>query len=291
VLEVTVINFKWGIIAALGAFLISVLMGLVSGVSFFHLIMRALLFTTLFFGLGFGLRFVINSYFPELLTMDESSANESFGQAGFEQSGQNASITIDNIGEYAVPELYKAPNDPNEMGNIEDLIAGIFNNRNKERVRPKASVKGVDVNKEAGYNNGGIQELSIDIPEEVPFLDDDEEEVSPVLEDTRVKTPAFTPSFGNDDEGLGGLPDLDMMARAFSSAYSSPAGFTPAPGPSPALASSLPSMPSAPVEMPSAVEEVEQPTRYRGNKPEPLKGDFNPKELAEGLRAVLNNDK
>jgi hypothetical protein len=286
-----VINFKWGIIAAIGAFLISILMGLVAGVGPFHLFMRALVFTAVFFGLGFGLRFVINSFFPELLMMDDSSASESYGQAVFEQSGPQ--VTMDNIGEYAVPELYKTPNDPNEMGNIEDLIAGIFNNR-KERQRQKVITKGVDVNKEAGYNNGDIQELSIDIPEEVPFLDDGVLE-SPVLGNTRADEPAFTPSFGNEDEGLGGLPDLDMMARAFSSAYSSQPAFIPVQGSSGSQASSLPSLPSmpdnTPMEAPAAIEEAGQQARYKGNRPEPLKGDFNPKELAEGLRAVLNKEK
>jgi hypothetical protein len=288
-----VINIKWGVAAAIGAFLISVLMGLISGVDFFNLIMRALLFTAIFFGLGFGLRFLINSFFPELLMMDDSLAGDSYGKTGYEQPG-SISITIDNTGEYAVPELYKSPNDPHEMGNIEDLIAGVFSNRSGGRSRPKAVAKGVDVNTEAGYNNGGIQELSVDIPEEIPFLDDDTEENS-TIDNTPMNKPDFTPSFGDDDSGMDGLPDLDMMARAFSSGFSAQTGFTPAPPPSASpiqQASSVPSMPEdIPAEMPSPVEEVERQTSYyKGNRPEPMKGDFNPKELAEGLRAVLSKD-
>jgi len=259
-----VINLKWGLIAAISAFLISAFLGVFSGVALFHIIIRALIFAGVFFGMGFGLRFIINSFFPEIL-FPETAAEYTY-----EQPGSRINITMDNTGEYAVPELFKSTGDYQELGNIEDLISGVFSSRNKP-------VKGVDAVKEPGYNDtGDYQDLSI--PEEMPY--DMQESFTP---DTAPK-PAFTPSFG-DDAGLGGLPDLDMMARAFSSAYSGPqAGFSSAPP-----VSSV-STPVRSVGMP-LIEDLEPSPRYKGNKPEPLKGDFNPKELAEGLRAVLSKDK
>jgi len=265
-------NFKWGLIAALGAFFVSILMGFLFGVGLFHIFIRTIIFSAVFFAVGFGLRFIINSYFPELLVNDDTSGEEYTENPGYEQA--SSPLNMDHTGEYAVPELYKDPDGSNEMGNIEDLISGIFN-------RSKPSEKGIDGNTDAGYNDiGGLQDISFGIPEEIPFLEDDGHE-SPALETTPAK-PMFTPSFG-DDGGLGGLPDLDMMAKAFSSSFTP----TPAPGPS-----TVPSFSSIhQTNIPSSAVDVDSRSHYKGNRPEPMKGDFNPKELAEGLRSVLSKDK
>ena len=286
-------NIKWGVFAAIGALVISFLIGLISGFGFIHVFLRALLFSAIFFGIGYGLRFVINNFFPDLLIKDGSS--DTFVQTS-NQSGSQINITIDNTGEFAVPELYKAPNDPQEMGNIEDLISGVFYNHAGSRNRqspPRASVKGVDAKARTGYNEE-VQEISTLIPEDIPFLDNDVPESSgfeSTLEEKQEDKPVFTPSFGDDDDGLGGLPDLDMMARAFSS------GFTSAPHASVQSSSASPvQTPAAPVfmptEIPTIAEEFEQQTNYnKGNRPVPMKGDFNPQELAKGLRSVLEKEK
>jgi hypothetical protein len=42
----------------------------------------------------------------------------------------------------------------------------------------------------------------------------------------------------------------------------------------------------------SSPDEMEpEQSRFVGSKPQPMKGDFNPKELAEGIRTVLSKDK
>ncbi|MCL2805867.1 MAG: hypothetical protein FWD26_08020 [Treponema sp.] len=251
-------NFKWGIIASIAAFVVSILLGIVSGVGVFHIIIRAFIFTAVFFGLGFGLRFVINSFFPELLFGGDSGNSEE--QPGLEQP------RVENTGEYAVPELYKTA-DNSELGNIEELISGV-----SPRVRSSSRSEGVDRNAETGYNNMvGIQ----DFPEALSFHEDSISE-----EKSAADKPHFTPSFG-DDSGLGGLPDLDMMARAFSSGFS-PTGFP---------VQSTPRFESTPFVAAAPIEDLEPAPRRGGNKPEPMKGDFKPKELAEGIRAVLSKEK
>jgi len=275
-----VIYFRWGIFAAGAAFLISTALGLIFGVSFFYVIIRGFVFAFLFFGFGFAMRFLINSFFPELLL---SGGDEPGNQYSFEQSpSSRENAVIDTMGEYAVPELYRTPGESSELGNIEDLISGAF--------RPQP--EGVDRNEEEGYNNDNVRnvpEMRFESSEPASggenikfqdmFQDLFQDTASSSFEEPSQETPkddkpVFTPSFGDDSGGLGGLPDLDSMAMAFGGveARSSSGG------------SSF-----------GGAEEAEsgdtESARNTGNKPQPLKGDFNPKELANGIRTVLKKDR
>jgi hypothetical protein len=285
------INFKWGLTAAVFALFVSVLLGILSGVSGIHIFLRALVFTFIFFGLGFGLRFLINSFFPELLYLNEEPA-----RSETDESEGHISIAMDSMGEYAVPELFKQ-GDSYELGNIEDLISGgLKPGRRESRSSEESpqhsypnmdfsmsSDEGIDQNRETGYNDS--EEMG-----DIPF--NEKADIKPVslnqasvfeepVEKAPTFQPQFTPSLGDDDAGLGGLPDLDMMAMAFSNNYSDPqTSFSSAPE------SSTPSMgPINPVEEPGPDR-----SQYKGNKPQGLKGDFNPQSLAEGIRTVLSKD-
>jgi hypothetical protein len=282
-------NFKWGFTSAICALCISALLGVISGVAFVHIVLRAVIFFAVFFGLGFALWFVINSFFPELLYKNEENASSQI-----DEDGGHISIAMDSAGEYAVPELFNKPGDSQEIGNIEDLVSGSFKRRpsgdnfpaDNQSAYPgldfsMSSDEGIDRNKEAGYNDlealqnvtfRGSSSGGTDDMFETPVYE------KPADEKSAAFQPQFTPSFG-DDSGLGGLPDLDMMAMAFSSNYSG----APAPAPSTAA---LPAS-STPVIHP--VEEFEPDrSQYKGNKPQTLQGDFNPKSLAEGIRTVLS---
>ena len=274
--------FRWGIFSAVFAALVSVALGMLFGVRLFDIILRVFIFGIVFFGLGFGLRFVIGSFLPELLLSDEESAQ----QDSYDQSGSQVDITIDGTGEYAVPELFKTSDDPEEMGNIEDLISGVFRPKDDNQgFAPVVSASGVDGNFETGYNSTGFFQESDGFNDMSVFEKTDRE-------DQAEDTPVFTPSFGDDsDSGLGGLPDLDMMARAFSSSF----GGSPAPAPSQVSASEPAQAASSSIPMmaPAQPEETFEPERVRmsGNKAETLDGDFDPKSLAEGIRTVLSKDK
>ena len=286
-------NFRWGIIAGISALFVSVFLGMVSGVGVFHIFIRALIFSAVFFGIGFGLRFLINSFFPELLYADD----ESFTPGTTEQTGAQINITLDSTGEYAVPELYKTSGDSQELGNIEDLISGVFRPRTSENDNigvsqpsfqsfdiPGAGTEGIDRMKEAGYNSEEDGSISFQDDFGIPGGNQFEKASD---EKTAAFQPNFTPSFG-DDSGLGGLPDLDMMAMAFSSAFGS--GPAASAGPAAAPSSSSISSASASPLMPP-VEDIEPDrSRYTGNKPQTLQGDFNAKGLAEGIRTVLSKD-
>lgn len=261
-------NLKWGGIASAFALIVSVGLGISAGVTLFYVVIRAVIFTVVFFGLGIGLRFVLDSYFPELFGMEDERAEP---EENYNQPGSKVNITIDSMGEYAVPELYKAPNDHDEIGNIEDLVSGVFKSRAGS---PKS---GIDRKREEGYNVAGFGGVSnqdtagfSDVFSDAGGMDSSSEQRA-----------VFSPSFG-DEDGLGGLPDLDAMAMAFTptgDSYERPS--VKSDGGS-ALDSVLYSSP----------ETGESERQYNtGNKPQPLQGDFDPKELAEGIRTVLSKDK
>jgi hypothetical protein len=282
-------NFKWGLISAICALVISILLGIVSEVGAGHIIIRALIFSAVFFGVGLSLRFVLDSFFPELLTINDEEDNSSEAD-----SGGQVSIAMDGMGEYAVPELFNQQGNSQEVGNVEDLVSGNFRPRfadddssiNEDQGEYQnldfsmQGGKGIDRNNEAGYNNGGI--------EDIPFRENEAEKpaMRPAAFEKSAgeKHPAasqqqFTPSFG-DDSGLGGLPDLDMMAMAFSSGYSE----APVSAAGPLSSVSMP--PSA-----HPAEEFEPDrSQYKGNKPQTLQGEFNPQSLAEGIRTVLSKE-
>jgi len=279
-------SFKWGGVAAAFALLVSVLLGLVSGVGAGYVFLRAIVFSVVFFGLGFGLHFLINSYFPEILYINEEESAPS------ETPGESAghSIAMDSTGEYAIPELFEKKDETYELGNIEDLLSGAFRAGGEEDSLPVDNInqpaypginfsmsdEGIDQNKETGYNDlGDLEDVAFgDSAAAKP--DSVGESSSFEVEKPQAFQPQFAPSVG-DDSGFGGLPDLDMMAMAFSNfSGGSPDSVSP----------STPSTgPTAPVE-----ESGPDRSQYKGNKPQALQGNFQPQAIAQGIRTVLSKE-
>jgi len=265
-----VANFKWGLIAGVFALFVSLVLGVFSGVAAFHILIRTLIFTVLFFGIGFGLRFMITGFFPELLLSAEETAHQET-----EHAGAQVNIILDSMGEYAVPELFNAQGDSEELGNIEDLISGVYISE-----RPQKANTGIDRNKEASYNDFEVLQPDGDDADSGGFSDFNEEAVFKPTEPQSYQS--FTPSFG-DEMGLGGLPDLDVMARAFSA----PSSAAPSGG-------GLQEM--EPVQemqdmTDSPVFAAEEPARKTGSKAQPIQGDWDAKGLAEGIRTVLSKER
>ena len=291
-------NFRWAFMAAIFGAVVSLLLGLVSGVGFGLVLVRALIFGAVFFGLGFALYFVVNTYFPELLYLTEDTGPSQTG----EQADGHISIAMDSMGEYAVPELFNKQGDPNEIGNIEDLISGVFRPGGGGSVSVESSqpaypnvnfsmdAEALDQNKETSYNDssefgdasfGDLGDIGSGGFNETPAV-----ETPPPAEKPQVFQPQFTPQMGDDDSGLGGLPDLDMMAMAFTN-FSDSQASTAASAPSSAPASTpAPSMGSAI----SADDSEPDRSQYKGNKAQPLQGDFQPQAIAQGIRTVLSKD-
>jgi hypothetical protein len=286
--------------AAIFGMVVSLLLGLVSGVGFGLVIVRALVFGAVFFGLGFALYFIVNTYFPELLYLTEDTGTPQTD----EETGGHISIAMDSMGEYAVPELFNKQGDPNEIGNIEDLISGVFSPGGGSRVSAESSQhaypnvnfsmdaeEGLDLNKETSYNDsnkfGDASFGDLGDIDSGGFNETSAFETPPAAEKPQAFQPQFTPSIGDDDSGLGGLPDLDMMAMAFSNfsdhQTSSMASSAPTPASTP---TPTPSMGSV-----SSVDESEPDrSQYKGNKPQALQGDFQPQAIAQGIRTVLSKD-
>jgi len=261
-----VANVKWGITAGFIAAIISVVLGVFSGVLMTYIIIRAVVFLFVFFALGTGLRVIINSYFPELLYLN----NESDPDIGFDQPGSQINITLGGTGEYAVPEMYGDSRDSGELGNIEDLISGNFKVRSVIEPNPARAAssdmeygsEGLDLRKEDDYNGGDSFSAG---PQEFASFQEAEPSKSVAPE-----KPAFSPVFGGDSNDLETLPDLGSMATVFSTGFDTDEA----------------------TAMPHMGEEAEtsQKQYNKGNKPQALEGDFDPQQIAEGIRTVLKKD-
>lgn len=252
-------NIKWGVIAGGTAFVLSFLVGTLSGAHFFSVLLRGGIFMVLFFALGTGAYLVINSYLPELLISGSMGDDEGMAPPAGEQPGSRINITLGGTG--ALPEMYRNSGDSEEVGNIDDLMSGAFV---PEASRNAAAGQGMDQRPQDGYTNGGDTSSADYQPENGDFGGASGNragfEPAPVF-----NGPVFTASVGEGDD-LGGLPDLDAMAGAFLSGADEEPAETLAESP-------------APVQS------------RKSGKTQSLDGDFNPKDLAAGIRTVLNKEK
>jgi hypothetical protein len=231
------------IIAGL-AFIISFLLGMVTGASFPVLVIRPLIFAVLFFVIAGIIYFLVSHFLPELL---DEGRNEIVRPDDILNPGSRINITED---EPAGPAVYAAPPDDSEdnLGNISDLLT-------KGRVArpPKTDFPGLDQHGEDRYtrsdsgsvedrNDGGSAESGSAMPKTAAVSD-------PV-------------------ESMDVLPDLDTMARAF---------------------------------LPDSGEDEADTTEYSasddspkrpaaGSRGKKMEGDFNPKELAAGIRTILKKE-
>jgi hypothetical protein len=272
-----------------------------------YIFIRAIIFMVVFFGLGLGVRILVNNYFPELLYFEDEPAPQS---DSFEP-GQRINITLGNIYDYAVPEMYRNAPDAKELGNIEDLISGAFRPpaapESRQEFRQEAPSEGIDRKPEGDYNvpsddfgdlSGGSSDFSFSEPAETsmpsaPFGSLESSappaEPSEPAKPAPVEKPVFTPSFGDGTDDLEALPDLGSMAGAFSS--SKDGGGEAAPfnlGGGGADFESAPPLgdidPDKPADSPFASDTE---TYNKGNKAQPLEGDFDAQSLAQGIRTIL----
>ena len=237
------LNLKASGIAAGIAFILSLIIGMISRASFSILILRALVFSAFFFIISGLIRIVISRFLPELLeegSMDNKAAP---------RPGSRINITEGDdyykelTPEYPKPSVTGAQPDDSEegLGNISELLGrsglGFVDSPGT----------GMDQNGLDGYNNEGV----VEIP------------------------PATSPSkepvdgdFGDNPASVDVLPDLESMAGAFSPASGH--------GDSETTEYSV----SAPAKKPSLMDKAPE-----------WSGDFNAKELAAGLRTIINKEK
>ena len=243
-------NFKWGFLAGAIALVVSFSVGIISGANILNVILRAFIFGVMFFGFGFGIRILIYNYLPEILSV----VNDDEEEDTLSKPGSKVDITLDSTRDFAMPEMYRNPNKPEEVGDIANIVSV-----EPEPVsRDSEPSAGIDQKQEEDYNYGVVS---------APAVQTTATETGGQDYESKPDAPAFTPSFGSGSSDLGGLPDLDAMAGAFisgggqtSSAPSAEPGWSPSKAP-------------------------------EGDKAKPMEGDFNPKELAEGIRTILAKEK
>jgi hypothetical protein len=170
------INLKWSAFAGGFGFVISLLVGLISGAGFPLALIRAGIFGAVFFVLAGLVWVVINNFIPELLysgTGDEDSGLK---------PGSRVDISVGDGQETALPEMYRGSGE-DEVDNISDLING--------KTAPPNNT-GMDQNREDSYTKNSGVELQAESPA------------------------VSTGTSAGDEYDLGGaLPDLDSMSEAF----------------------------------------------------------------------------
>jgi len=217
-----VFNWKLSAIAGGIGLGLSLIVGLFSGAGFSHSLLRSLIFGAVFFGLGTGVWFLINTFLPELLV---SGAADGDGM----KPGSRINIAED---EKILPEVFKSLDEGEDVGDIGSLVNGTFKPIDTPvpalapASAPDIEGQGLDQMPEDGYTESRSAQVSAAPPE-------------------------------------GGLPDLDLLGGSFLDGD----------------------------EAEDSGERPEPVRRPAGNKPESLKGDFDPKDLAKGIQTILKEDK
>jgi hypothetical protein len=246
-------NKKWGIIAGGGAFALALLTSLVLGqTSLLVALVRALCFMALFFGIGTGTWALITLFIPELLPGEPRNDDAVNNVFSGESAGSQVNITVDDEHSAALPDSeYDAPETGGEIGQFSDLVTNSVSSAVDDSGRMD-SIGDIDENPDIGYTGGT-------------------EELTPAFEniklggagDFSLDFGAFVPDGTGNDEADN--TDSDMDSFSFFSGGGSSDGVDE---------------PPAPVSSTSS-----------RNKPMKLEGDFDPKEIAAGLRTVLKKDK
>jgi hypothetical protein len=260
------LNLRVSGIIAIAAFIISLLIGLVSHASMSVLFIRALIFAVSFFFITVFVNFLVSNFLPELL--DKGIADPAAPLPG-------SRIDISEAAPPASAQAFfgaQADESDEGLGNISDLVSA----RNTRRETSTPAGAGMDQIRQSSYNEeGNLEELSE--PEAVSPV----ELVSP-SETIRSAVPLSGGSSGTvvfeKGESSGAeagfpdsvdiLPDLDSMAGAF-----------------------LPSAGAAESDTTEYSVSTPAPKPSSGGKAPSWAGDFNAKDMASGLRTILSKEK
>jgi len=256
-------NIKWGAVSAGAAFVLALALSLILGqTNLLHALLRGLVFAGLFFGLGMATWSLIKAFIPDLLSPSGMKGDIAASLFSPGTTGSRVDITVDDVQNPALPEQ--------ENGTSADV--GEFN--------------------ELFFNKSASTEDNQDIDQISPTVYTEGEETEPFAAGTDEFASAFNDDNLREEEGTGGFSmdfsafipgglggdnaaeesesseDLDSDLDSFSFFSDSPGG-----GSTKSEESTVPER------------------RVSRNKPMKLEGDFNAKEIAAGLRTVLEKDK
>ena len=284
------INLKVSGIIAITAFFLSFVIGLASRTAMPMLLVRAIVFAVLFFVLTAMIHFMVSRFLPELLAADSANNNDiDFLMPGsqvniMEGDSAEPSSQGDNSSSPSVPLFMGAQADDTEEGlcDISDL------SKTTPASAPGGGIQsiglaGMDQNAQDGYNEeGNLEELpesdqftpweppristgaslgtNASVPEKTPG--------SPAFGETPVSSKSRAPIMdAADTDSEDFFPDLDSMAGAFIPTPTSEGSET------------------------SEYSGSSSSRRSRRNKDAGWAEDFNAKDMAAGLRTVLNKEK
>jgi hypothetical protein len=230
-----VFNLKLSGIVAGVAFILSLLIGLLSRTMPPALIIRPLIFALLFFIIANLINLLVNRFLPELL---ETNTVEK--AADIVMPGSQIDIVEESS---AVPgSIYARPDDSEEnVGDISSLVYSPSGSRSSEDPAAAGST--------ATFNFGGMDQSGLD-----------------------GYTEEGIPTAASENGGsFDMLADLESLAGAFvSSSEEKEEGTEENQG--------FEEDPLAPARAPV------------GNKPPKMEGDFNPKDMAQGIRTILKKE-
>ena len=251
-------NIKWGGIAAGAAFALALLLSLILGQTSLPIaLLRAVIFAALFFGLGIAAWLLINTFIPDLLSSAAGAGDIATNLFSTGNAGSRVNITVDDAHSAALPEQ-----EPGEVGDFNELF----------------TPKDIDQTPVTGYTEGG-----------------ETDEFAATAGEFGVETEEFASAFSenefNEEDESGGL-SMDFSAFV-PGGLDGDSGNDEGDGETDASDSDMDSFSFFPEAAGSTkAEETAAPERKAaGNKPMKLEGDFNAKEIAAGLRTVLEKDK
>jgi hypothetical protein len=251
-------NAKWGIICGGVAFVLAFISSLLFGHTNLPVaLIRGGGFAALFFGLGAGIWVLVSVFIPELLNAADDDVGNVFSKKA---TGARVNITLDDTPDAALPPAL--PDAGMEAADTDDV--GDFNDLVSESLNPKPK-RDIDQSPATGYTQKEERE------EFIPAFDSSlDTSIGISLDSVKVEGLGdFSMDFGAFVSEGGKGDDSDPFADPF--AFMSGSGDLA--GKEEASSSSAPQRKSS------------------SNQTAQLQGDFDPKEIAAGIRTVLEKDK
>ena len=255
------LNIKWGGIAAGAAFVLALVLSLLLGQTSLPIaLLRAVVFAALFFGLGTVAWLLISTFIPDLLS-PIGTGDIASNLFSTESAGSRVNITVDDEHSAALPTALPEQNYGVPGSDHVDDFNNLF------------SPKDIDQTPATGYTTEGG-------------------ETEDFLPATEEFSSAFNETGPNDGEDTGAF-SMDFSAfvpNDLGDGETSEAGGT---GETDESDSDLDAFSFFPDTTGSGLfEEPAVPERkVSRNKSQKLEGDFDAREIAAGLRTVLEKDK
>ncbi|MBN1410611.1 MAG: hypothetical protein JW969_07185 [Spirochaetales bacterium] len=206
------INWKYMVVFAGFAFVISILTGGLSGVSLLDIFIRAFIWGLLFAGIGAGVSFVASKYLPDIISNKEKTGpvdineyeSESEGDIDFiipEENPHKKRVEEKTV--YAKDTYNGLPEDNTDYDNATDSITDI------------TDTDSLDEHYEAEYKEDSddtpVLESAADTSETPELMGADEEDISEGMsEDMSDDSDSSADEISTDE-----IPDLDSLDGAF----------------------------------------------------------------------------